>query len=121
MASRPQLVDLDFQSAARVTNLPAPSGAQDAATKGYVDGLLGAAASSFETVSKNLSASGATLDYVDGALETITYANGIIKTLAYDVDGNLVTVTLSGATPDGIQLVKTLSYTSGELTGVSYS
>lgn len=77
-------------------------------------------AASFETVSKNLDASNATLAYTSGDLTSITYANGIVKTLGYS-GGNLTTVVLSGATPGGIDLTKTLSYTSGDLTGVSYS
>lgn len=80
----------------------------------------GGAADSFETVAKNLSAANATLGYSSGDLVTVTYAGGVVKTLAYS-GGNLVTVTLSGATPSGIDLVKTLTYTGDELTGVSYS
>ena len=74
----------------------------------------------FETVSKNLSATGATLAYTAGELTSITYMNGIVKTLAY-TDGDLTSVALSGATPDGIILTKALSYTDGNLTGVSYA
>jgi hypothetical protein len=76
---------------------------------------------SFETVAKNLKAKDATLSYSSGNLETIEYANGVTKTLAYD-GGNLITITLSGNTPSGIDLVKTLSYNgSGDLIGISYS
>ena len=53
-------------------------------------------------------------------MASIAYANGITKTFAYS-GGNLTTVTLSGATPGGIDLVKTLSYTGSDLTGVAYS
>lgn len=82
----------------------------------------GAAEDTFEIVSKNLRSENATLGY-DGAgnLETLTYADGIVKTLAYNSGGDLVSITLSGATPNGISLVKTLTYTSGNLTGVSYA
>ena len=79
-------------------------------------------ADTFETVSKNLRSEGATLGY-DGAgnLTTLTYADGIVKSLAYNAGGDLETITLSGATPDGISLVKTLTYTNGNLTGVAYT
>lgn len=77
-------------------------------------------ADTFETVSKNLSASGAVMGYTDGDLTTVTYASGIIKTLAYSLDG-LASVTLSGNTPGGISLVKTLSYSGGNLSGFIYS
>lgn len=77
-------------------------------------------ADTFETVSKNLDASGATLVYTGENLTSITYLNGIIKTLAYTGD-NLTSVVLSGSTPAGINLTKTLSYTGDNLTGVSYT
>lgn len=37
--SKKVLTDLDFQGVSKATNLPAPSAAFDAATKGYVDGI----------------------------------------------------------------------------------
>lgn len=74
----------------------------------------------FETVSKNLAASNATLNYNDGELSSVVYSNGITKTLAYS-GGNITTVTLSGATPNGIDLVKTMSYDNGEVVGIAYS
>ena len=77
-------------------------------------------AETFETVSKNLSASGAVMGYTDGDLTTVTYSNGIVKTLAYSLDG-LSSVTLSGNTPGGIALVKTLQYNSPDLSGFTYS
>jgi hypothetical protein len=82
---------------------------------------LSGAAPSFETVSKNLDASDAVLAY-DGNdnLTTITYASGVIKTFAYTGD-DLTSITLSGSTPDGIDLIKTLTYAGGNLTGVTYS
>lgn len=75
---------------------------------------------SFETVSKNLDASDATLNYTGDELTSIVYANGITKTLSY-TGSNLTTVVLSGSTPSGISLTKTLSYTGDNLTGVAYS
>jgi len=76
---------------------------------------------SFETIARNLKARDATLSYSSGNLETIEYANGVTKTLAYD-NGSLTTITLSGNTPAGIALNKTLSYNgAGDLIGISYS
>jgi hypothetical protein len=81
---------------------------------------LGASADTFETVSKNLSSEDATLHYTGDLLTSIAYSNGITKTFAYGPDG-LSTVTLSGAVPGGIDLVKTLVYSAGNLVGVTYS
>jgi hypothetical protein len=53
-------------------------------------------------------------------LTTISYASGVIKNFAYTGD-DLTSITLSGATPDGIDLIKTLTYAGGNLTGVTYS
>jgi len=80
----------------------------------------GSSQETFETVSKNQKSVDYELVYTDGDLTSIVYANGITKTLGY-VDGELVTITLSGSTPSGIDLVKTLTYTDGELTSVAYS
>ena len=77
-------------------------------------------ADTFETVSKNLDASNATLNYTGENLTSIEYANGIIKTLAYTGD-NLTSIVLSGSTPSGITLTKTFTYTGENLTGVVYS
>jgi hypothetical protein len=87
----------------------------------YSDGStwLGLGAN-FETVAKNLSASGSTFAYTGDQLTSITYANGVIKTFTYGADG-LSTITLSGDTPNGIALVKTLVYTAGNLTSITYS
>lgn len=75
---------------------------------------------SFETISKNLSASDATLTEVDGVLVSIAYSNGITKTFTYGPNG-LATVVLSGAVPGGIDLTKTLVYSGGNLTNFLYS
>jgi hypothetical protein len=80
----------------------------------------GGLADSFETVAANLDASGAAFTYAGDDLATITYANGVVKSFGYGADG-LASVTLSGAVPAGIDLVKTLTYTGGELTAISYS
>ncbi len=80
----------------------------------------GSAVETFETVSKNLSSNDATLNYTEGVLTSISYAGGIVKTFSYGPDG-LASITLSGPTPGGIDLTKTLVYSSGVLTGISYS
>ena len=82
--------------------------------------LGGGSTSTFETVSKNLTAVGATLNYTGQNLTSIVYVGGITKTLNYTGD-NLTSVVLSGTTPEGIDLTKTLTYTGDNLTGVSYS
>ena len=82
--------------------------------------LAGYGVASFETVAANLDASGAAFSYSSGDLSQITYANGVVKSFAYGPDG-LSSVTLSGALPSGINLVKSLTYTSGDLTAISYS
>lgn len=78
----------------------------------------------FETTSRNLLSYPATLNYTNGDLTSIVYDLGggesITKTLAYAA-GKLETITLSGDTPAGIDLVKTLTYTGDDLTGVAYS
>lgn len=68
----------------------------------------------FETISKNLaSVSGVAVKNVDtGLLETITYANGIVKTFTWDLDRKLQSIVLSGNTPSGIVLTKTVTWTS---------
>jgi hypothetical protein len=87
-------------------------------------GPTGAIEESFESVSKNLKAYPCVYNYTLGVLTSIVYDLGsgqsITKTLGY-VTGRLETITLSGNTPSGITLVKTLLYTGADLTGVTYS
>ena len=85
-----------------------------------ISGGGGGVAETFETVSKNLPAAGATIAYAGGEIDTITYSNGVVKTFSYGVDG-LSTVVLSGSTPGGIDLTKTLTYSAGQLSGFTYS
>lgn len=86
----------------------------------WENGTSSGLSTSFETVSKNLDASGATLNYTGENLTSIDYINGIIKTLDY-TGGNLTSVTLSGSTPGGITLTKTLEYTGENITEISYA
>jgi hypothetical protein len=77
----------------------------------------------YETVSKNLNSWDATINYIGTDLTTIIYSDGIstiTKIFNYTLT-DLTSIVLSGDTPAGISLTKTLIYTSGELTGVAYS
>jgi len=75
---------------------------------------------SFETINKNLHAANGMIAWEDGEIASITYANGIVKTFTYGMAG-LQTIALSGATPAGIDHVKTLIYSGTDLTGVTYA
>lgn len=80
---------------------------------------------SFETVNRNLRSYSYVINYdLTGRIQSIFYDLGlglsITKQFGY-VLGLLTTITLSGDVPNGVSLVKTLSYTTGKLTGVSYS
>jgi len=77
-------------------------------------------AESFETVSANLPASNAVLNYTSGDITSIVYSNGITKTFNY-TGADITSIVLSGSTPSGISLTKTLSYTGGDVTGITYS
>jgi hypothetical protein len=77
----------------------------------------------FETVSKNLNAYPASLNYTGSTLTSVVYttpSGSITKTLNY-TGSTLTSIVLSGATPGGINLTKTLTYSGGNLTGISYS
>lgn len=67
----------------------------------------------FETINKNLPSSGgvAVKNATTGLLQTITYSSGIVKTFAWDANRKLQSITLSGSTPSGINLVKTFTWT----------
>jgi YD repeat-containing protein len=84
--------------------------------------LLPSIGITFETVSKNLDAKDATFTYDgSGNLTSITYANGIVKTLSYTA-GALTSLVLSGAIPANILTTKTLTYDgSGNLTNTAYT
>lgn len=84
-----------------------------------INGGLGIS-QSFETVSANLDASDATLNYnVNGDITSIEYTNGIIKTFNY-TGSDITSIVLSGSTPGGIDLTKTLSYVDGDVVSISY-
>lgn len=96
------------------------SSAAQRAMQSAFDTAASSLGASFESISRNLDASGAVFTRVGDELVSITYANGVVKTFAYS-GGDLVSVTLSGATPAGIDLVKTFTYSGGDLAAVTYS
>jgi hypothetical protein len=103
--------------------LPAPKPGEEGyvfTTNGWTDPTVVASGATFEYVAKNIKSESYTLSYSDGLLTAISYANGVTKTLGY-TDGALTTITLSGATPANIKLIKTLLYAGGVLSGVSYA
>jgi len=80
-------------------------------------------ATTFETINQNLNSYPKQLGYTLGKLTAILYTVGsssITKTLGYAGD-TLETIVLSGDTPAGINLTKTLVYSSGDLVNVLYS
>lgn len=83
--------------------------------------LVVTGASSFETVSRNLAGVAGTPAYTGKKITSISYAGGITKTIAYGGNNLPSTITLSGATPGGINLVKALAYSGKRVTGWSYS
>lgn len=87
-----------------------------------IQGLPGSIENSFEATNKNLDSNDAVLAYNgSGKLATITYADGVLKTLNY-TGTQLTSVVLSGSIPSGILTTKTFTYNgSGKLVGVAYS
>jgi hypothetical protein len=78
---------------------------------------------SFETLNNNLDAYPKAFSFNAGVLETITYTvpgGNIIKTLNY-TSGQLTTVVFSGNVPEGIDTTKTINYSGSEITSISYS
>ena len=51
--------------------------------------------------------------YTDGKLTTVTYANGFVKTISYNVDGTVDTIDYDG------QFVKTLNWSGGVLDNIT--
>lgn len=81
------------------------------------------AINTFETVSKNIEAYPYSLNYTGDQLTSIVYTTPdgtITKTFGYS-GSKIVTITLSGDTPSGINLIKTLTYTVDTLTSIAYS
>ena len=76
----------------------------------------GGISESFETVHQNLDSSNA----VSSTETQVTYANGVIKTFS-EPDENTIIITLSGSTPSGIDLVKTVTFSGDNLPTISYT
>jgi hypothetical protein len=77
----------------------------------------------FESVSKNLKSYPYVITYNGSDIDYITYTTDsgtIVKTFNYTL-GVLTSLVLSGSTPSGITLTKTLQYTGSDLTSVVYS
>jgi hypothetical protein len=116
---------LRFKSGKEIKSKPIPlKGTSSVTIVGQGSGGSGSSEGfikeSFETVSKNLDSSNALYQYTDGNLSSITYANGVIKTFEYSQD-SLVSVSLSGNTPQEITLVKTFTYIDDNLAFTNYS
>ena len=116
---------LGFDDGEELVSPPAPANSitktSVVVSSGNTGGTVTGVAESFETVNKNLSAADADYSYsIDGDLQSVSYVSGVNKTFTYDA-GLLHTVVLSGATPGGIELVKTLTYSLGNLIAVNYS
>jgi hypothetical protein len=87
-------------------------------------GADGSAASTFETVNRNLASYPHAINYTSGRISSIVYTlpgpTTITKTINYTGD-RVTSIVLSGATPSGISLTKTITYTGDNITGVAYS
>ena len=92
----------------------------------WLESLIGPAGAgvpqTFETVNRNLDAAGASTSVdADGVIQAVSYASGIVKEFEYNADGRVVSITLSGSVPEGIDLVKTFSYSPDGSFDWSYS
>ena len=79
--------------------------------------------SSFDTVSRNLSSYPYIINYSGTTISSIVFNLGltsVTKTFNYN-SGNLTSVVLSGDTPSGISLTKTLFYVGGKVSSITYS
>jgi len=110
------VLDTSLLTASRNYKLPDNDG-----TIALLDNVIG---QEFETVSKNLKSYPYDITYdVDDNIDFIDYDTGsgtITKTFGY-TSGDVTSITLSGSTPGGIELVKSLVYSSGNLTNVTYA
>lgn len=88
-------------------------------------GSTGSSSQSFETVSKNLNSYPFSVNYSGTQITSVVYtvpAGTITKSITYNGDNNVASVTLSGDLPSTItEKTKTITYTSGKITSVSYS
>ena len=91
----------------------------------WLDSLVGPAGDvdvSFETVSRNLDAADAAVTTNSiGVVTEVTYSNGVVKSFTFTGGGLIEALTLSGTTPNGIDLVNTFTYDGDDLTAISYT
>ena len=88
--------------------------------------LLGAIGDSFDTVWRNLKSLSKSVNRdgsnrISSIVFTLPDASTITGTINRDGNNRISSIVLSGATPAGIQLTKTITRTGGIITGVSYS
>jgi len=79
----------------------------------WLESLIGPAGTvteTFETINRNLSAEDASTSALDGVIQAVSYASGIVKDFEYLPDGRILSITLSGSVPAGVSLVKTFTY-----------
>ena len=83
----------------------------------------GKSTETFETIAENLRAADEVRAFnEEGDLISVTYSDGIVKTLEYNDNGDQFRITLSGSTPAGIKLVKTRTFdANGNITEVKYT
>lgn len=91
-------------------------------TTGLWENGVGGSSDSFETVSKNLQSYDYTINYNgSGDVSSIVYSAGITKTFNY-TSGDITSIVLSGSTPSGIDLTKSLTYDlDGNVEEITYS
>lgn len=89
---------------------------------GVIIDVTGGISDSFETVSKNLQSYDYTINYNgSGDVSSIVYSAGITKTFNY-TSGDVTSIVLSGSTPSGIDLTKSLTYDlDGNVEEITYS
>lgn len=105
---------------------------QIAPTGFYVEGrddfrrAIEAIGNSFDTVWRNLKSLSKSVNRdgsnrISSIVFTLPDASAITGTINRDGNNRISSIVLSGATPAGIQLTKTITRTGGVITGVSYS
>lgn len=83
----------------------------------------GSVSETFESVLRNLKSYNSTISYSGDLIDTIVYTlpSGTV-TETVDRTGNIInSITLSGDTPSGIDLIKTFNYTGNKITSFTYS
>lgn len=113
-----QGVNLNVEQVEETTNVVVqrgPTGAQGIQGESYQE--------TFESVNSNIQSYDFTINRTNGAITSVVYTKDsetITKTLNR-TEGVVTSIVLSGDTPSGIDLIKTLIRTSGNITSVDYS